>query len=188
MSHRAIVPFCFLAAISCARSPSEAALSVPSESVSAAPPKAPAPRLETRGVRCGYGGVGPSAPGAMPDAWLVAIAEVEAFDGPIEGVSVSAIELRDEKGAAITVAMTPFELAVVPPGRPDGDYSQYGTTKFSGNVAPGARLRLWIHAPLDRKLAVVAKADPKRVHVELVDAKGRRFSYQGTLDPPWPTG
>jgi len=191
VSSRALVPFLFLASLAshCARAPSEGAANpVPSESVRVVPPKAPEPRLEAKAVACGYGGVGPSAPGAMPDAWLVSMVDVEAFDGPIEGITVSSIEMRDGTGAMIAHAMAPIDLAVVPPGRSNDDYSEFGATKFSGNVAPGARLRLRVHAPIDRKLSSTMKADPKRVHVELADANGRRFTFEGAVDPPWPTG
>lgn len=100
-------------------------------------------------VGCGFGGVGPVLPPGVPNAWVIALVEV---DGPVE---ITSITLLDPDDRPFARAVAPFDVRLVPKPRPAWDYSEAGTVPYDRSAKPGKPLLLRVHATLDTRAEVV---------------------------------
>ncbi len=186
---RACFMLLVLSVAACSRPAPPAPAPAPTEAAApSAPPLAPSPRLDVRVLDAGFGGVGPASPPGVPNAWAAALVEVSSASADLAEVRAAAITLLDAKGAVIARAKMPIDVRVAPPGRGRGDFSEDGTTPFTGGVAKGRSLILRLHAPLDTRLEELWRAPPEtRVRIEITGANGVRAVVEGPAQQ-WPTG
>ncbi len=137
-------------------------------------------------VDCGWGGVGPTAvPPRVPDAWVVAVIDVQALR-TLTAVRVVSLEMLDARGAVVARGTAPFDLRVAPANRRSGDFASEGTSELPATVPLHSRLRLRIHAPLDTLLQHIAAPATLRVRLS-VDGGGVPLEVSVPVAGEWPT-
>ena len=150
------------------------------------PPTPAALRARLSHVRFGWGSTGVVAPDAPPPEWAIGFADLEAHDA-IDGLRLARVELYDANGTRVATGTAELELRVAPAGRSDNDFSSYGTTPLPARLAPGTRMRLWLHSRLDDAFAAPPVPTPTRYVAVLVTSTGVELRVEGPLDPPWAT-
>ncbi len=134
-------------------------------------------RSNMRLVGCGFGGVGPVLPPGVPNAWVIALVEI---DGAAEIASITLVDADDRPFAR---AVAPFDVRVVQKPRSAWDFSEDGTVPYDGTVTPGKPLLLRVHATLDSRAEVVY-AKSSRGARAVVEASGSSVSGVAS---PWAT-
>jgi hypothetical protein len=102
-------------------------------------------------------------------------------------VRAASISLIDSTGGVVARATLPIDARVAPAGRAPYDFSEAGTTPFTGVVAKGGSVLLRLHAPLDTRLEMLQKAaaDPQ-ARIEIVTDNGAKVVIQARA-LQWPT-
>lgn len=129
---------------------------------------------------------GTSGRSAGPDAWFVAMVDLDAKK-PLHHIRLVEVQLLGKDGQVVASAVPPFRVRAAPPTRSTRDFSAHGTLPFAGKVRSGESVRLWLHAPLDHPFSVINGRQPVRFRAEFSADGPARFHVQGVLDRPWPT-
>jgi hypothetical protein len=145
--------------------------------------------LTVRAVAAGYGGVGPATPPPHPDTWVIAFLDLEATTSLID-VQIQELELLDAAGNVVARARPPWSLrrdTTADDGRRErGDFSEAGTLVFDGQLRPGSRVRLRVHAPLDQRSPL--RPPPARFRARLGATDAPAIWVEGPVQGPWATG
>ena len=157
----------------------------------APPPREPpnaerAPALRGSHVASGWGSTGVVAAGGAAPYWVIAIVDVRASED-VAGVTLGEVEVLDARGQTLARGDRELELRETPADRAGQDFSAYGTEPFDGRVAPGARVRLRVHARLPDGFAESSAALPASYRATLRLASGATVAVEGPLAGPWPT-
>jgi len=123
--------------------------------------------------------------------WVVVFLDLEAT-AATSGIHIDSLELLDEAGSVVAAAKAPWDVredagAVSDEARKRGDFSELGTTPFDGKLVAGRKVRLRVHAPLDKRSDALKPA-PVRFRMRIVGSNADAVSFEGALQGPWPTG
>ncbi|HEY3356274.1 MAG TPA: hypothetical protein VGQ83_23680 [Polyangia bacterium] len=144
----------------------------------------PAARL--RALVCTYGGERrvSSVEPKKQRGRVVVVLEVEA-PAAVSGLTLAAVELFDSSGGRLAYGVMPADLRLAPRFEPPQNPLETETRDFDGKVAPGASVRLWIHAKLDVSLQTLLDVTPAKFQVTLNVQDGRQVTVGGTVGEIW---
>jgi hypothetical protein len=128
----------------------------------------------------GYGGVGPSVPGAPP---LFFGLRVEASAAcALRGLRLARVELLDAHGAVLASTAGPLALRAETRPHGPGDYGDEGTAAFDGALSAGSTVRLLAR----ERLAPGGTPTALRYRATFV-YEGGEARVEGPAEGPWAT-
>jgi len=129
---------------------------------------------------CVFGCGGPLPVDADGNVYAATFIDVDAI-APIAGLSVARLELTDGTGAVVARGTPSATLTVV---------ASNGATvgPFSGNLAAGEHVRLWVSMRLDAKSPALEAAPPTRFRLMLAAQGGITVEATGAVTASGATG
>lgn len=134
-----------------------------------------------------WGSIGPVPADRPPPHWVIGLIRLTA-NQEVSGVRLTGIRVLDANGNQIATATEELSLRLVPDGRSERDFSEYGTTPWDGTVLPNSSIILRVHGRLEASFEPRADAMPARYVLAVHLDDGQTIEVSGPLDPPWPTG
>ena len=136
-------------------------------------------------VVSGWGSTGVVATDAPIPYWVIGTVEVEA-EVEQTGVRLSGLEVFDADGNALGQGDRELELRLAGPSTTD--FSQHGTSEFSGTLPAAERVRLRFSARMDDAFGTRLATPPHTFKLTLTTDQGVIARMTAPIGGPWPTG
>lgn len=143
-------------------------------------PLATAPAATLRASVCVFGCSGPAPVDADGNVYAATYLTIDAAT-KIDGLALSQFELLDATGAVVAHGTPSAPLWVT-----TGQSALAG--RFSGELAAGSHVRLWVSVRLDAAVSVLKRRPPVRFRLSLTVAGGSPLTAAGAVQASGATG